>query len=80
MAAAGRASERGASIEAASNRHAPALFLLRSAAAGTGAYLALQRHVPPDLVLVVVRAGGGDGDGDGPRCTRRRDASTARRS
>jgi hypothetical protein len=42
-------------MDAAANRHQPALLLFWSLASGTAAYVALeQRRVPPDLVLLLV--------------------------
>ena len=45
---------QGAEIEAASLRHGPALFAGWTVLAGTAASMALARHVPSDLVLLVV--------------------------
>jgi hypothetical protein len=45
-------------MDAASNRHAPLLLLVWCIIAGGSIYAALQRHVSPDLLLLVVGAEG----------------------
>lgn len=52
----------GASIDAASHRHAPALFLGWSAIAGTAAAAAVGRGVPAELALLVVSVRGRGGN------------------